>query len=147
LAGYAIGSTAPETHRIMVSTITFFSKHFESNSNTCCDFDKTLSMFWEVENYVLEKRCEQVLNENESKSLKQVRDSCTYVSVQKKYTVATLWKGDMLVSDNLSMAKSRLKSTELKLNGELVSKISMRTLLNPILIRDIFRRWSVLIIM
>ena len=78
---------------------------------SCCDLDRTLKSFWEVENFGVGTTTPQVMTEEERTALEKVKNSCTIV--EGRYQVGVPWKrGQPNLPDNRAMAQSRLVSTE-----------------------------------
>ncbi len=84
---------------------------------SCCDLDRTLKSFWEVENSGLWTIVPQVMMEEERTTLEKVKSSCTMV--EGRYQVGVPWKrGQPNLPDNRSVAQSRLVSTEKNLRKD-----------------------------
>ncbi len=84
---------------------------------SCCDLDRTLKSFWEVENSGLGTIVPQVMTEEERTALEKVKSSCTIV--EGRYQVGVPWKrGQPNLPDNRSVARSRLVSTEKNLRKD-----------------------------
>ena len=84
---------------------------------SCCDLDRTLKSFWEVENSGLGTIVPQVMTEKERTSLEKVKTSCTII--EGRYQVGVPWKrGQPNLPDNRSVARSRLVSTEKNLRKD-----------------------------
>ena len=78
---------------------------------SCCDLDRTLKGFWEVEDSGVGIITPQVMTEEERAALEKVKNSCTIV--EGRYQVGVPWKrGQPYLSDNRAIAESRLVSTE-----------------------------------
>ena len=78
---------------------------------SCCDLDRTLKGFWEVEDSGVGIIMPQVMTEEERAALEKVKNSCTIL--EGRYQVGVPWKrGQPNLPDNRAIAHSRLGSTE-----------------------------------
>ena len=83
----------------------------DAGEHSCCDLDRTLKGFWEVEDFGIGTITPPVMTEEERAALEKVKNSCTVV--EERYQVGVPWKrGQPKLPDNYAIAKSRLVSTE-----------------------------------
>jgi len=87
-----------------------------SVSYVCCDIDRTLKGFWEIENCSIERHDAVIFTEEENEALKKLNDSIGYTG--NGYKMGVPWKEDKpLLRDNHHTELSRLGKTENKLKN------------------------------
>lgn len=83
----------------------------------CCDIDRTLKGFWEIENCGIEGHDTVIFTEEENEALEKLKGSICYTG--KGYKVGVPWKEDKpRLPDNCQTALSRLCNTENKLKKD-----------------------------
>ena len=100
--------------RAHISRTLFTRDPKASVSDVCCDVDRTLKEFWEIESCGIEKHDTVIFTEEENEVLKKLKESITYTG--NGYKVGVPWKEDKpVLPDNHHTALSRLCNTENKL--------------------------------
>ncbi len=84
-----------------------------SNGSACCNVDRSIKRFWEVEACGSETTQTEVYTEEEKAALTQVKESLKYDITTRHYTVGVPWKpGHPKLPDNREQAMSRLCNTK-----------------------------------
>ena len=100
--------------RAHISRTLFTRDPKASVSDVCCDVDRTLKGFWEIESCGIEKHDTVIFTEEENEVLKKLKESISYTG--NGYKVGVPWKEDKpVLPDNHHTALSRLCNTENKL--------------------------------
>ena len=91
---------------------TLFTREPNVNvDGVCCDIDRTLKRFWEIENCGIERHDTVIITEEENEVLKKLKESIRYTG--NGYQVGVPWKDEKpLLPDNHYTALSRLHNTE-----------------------------------
>ena len=88
-----------------------------SVDGVCCDIDRTLKGFWEIENCGIEGHDTVIFTEEESEALEKLKGSIRYTG--KGYKVGVPWKEDKpRLPGNCHKALPRLCNTENKLKRD-----------------------------
>ena len=97
---------------------TLFTREPNVNvDGVCCDIDRTLKRFWEIENCGIERHDTVIITEEENEVLKKLKESIRYTG--NGYQVGVPWKDEKpLLPDNHYTALSRLRNTENKLKKD-----------------------------
>ena len=97
--------------RAHISRTLFTRDPNASVSDVCCDVDRTLKGFWEIESCGIEKHDTVIFTEEENEVLKKLKESISYTG--NGYKVGVPWKEDKpVLPDNHHTALSRLCNTE-----------------------------------
>ena len=100
--------------RAHISRTLFTRDPKASVSDVCCDVDRTLKQFWEIESCGIEKHDTVIFTEEENEVLKKLKKSISYTG--NGYKVGVPWTEDKpVLPDNHHTALSRLCNTENKL--------------------------------
>lgn len=103
--------------RTHVSRTLFTREPTVSVDSVCCDVDRTLRRFWEVENCGLRGHDTLIVTEEENEALKKLKESIRYTG--KGYKVGVPWKEDKPeLPENRHTALIRLCNTENKLKKD-----------------------------
>ena len=84
---------------------------------TCCEVDRSIKRFWEVENYDTDGNGAKVYTEEEQLVLKKMESSISHDGT--RYKIGVPWKENRpKLKDNYEEASARLCNTEKKLRKD-----------------------------
>ena len=135
---------APDTSVARTHVIrTLFSRDPLSNGSACCDVDRSIKRFWEVEACGSETTQPEVYTEEEKAALTQVKESLKYDITTRRYTVGVPWKpGRPKLPDNREQAMSRLCNTERKLKKDEFTQTEYRKTIESYIEKGYMKRVS-----
>ena len=135
---------APDTSVARTHVIrTLFSRDPLSNGSACCDVDRSIKRFWEVEACGSETTQPEVYTEEEKAALTQVKESLKYDITTRRYTVGVAWKpGRPKLPDNREQAMSRLCNTERKLKKDEFTQTEYRKTIESYIEKGYMKRVS-----
>ena len=110
-----IGSAAKDTNHHsrshLARTLHTKTTDPENRLTECCNLDRTMRNFWEIESTGTDKVCAKVMTEDEKLALGKVESSLP--TVDERYQVGVPWRSDRPeLPNNRQMEQSRLVSTE-----------------------------------
>ena len=99
----------------------------KSVEGTCCEVDRSIKLFWEVENYDTDGNGAKVYTEEEQLVLKKMESSISHDGT--RYKIGVPWKENRpKLKDNYEEASARLCNTEKKLRNKFLGTEYQKTI-------------------
>ena len=107
--------TGKRTH--VIRTLLIRDPLANTTADVCCDIDRSLKRFWEIESCGVESKDTLICSEEETSAVRKLEESITYSN--GRYKIGIPWKEHgVKLPDNRQTAMTRLCNTENKLKKD-----------------------------